>query len=53
MLGITSINRNHRGEIVNIELSDGRRISLEELFQEVKEKVDLALSRGGWGLYCY
>jgi hypothetical protein len=37
VLGITSINRNHRGEIVNIELSDGRRISLEELFQEVEQ----------------
>ncbi|MDD2511283.1 MAG: DUF3892 domain-containing protein [Syntrophomonas sp.] len=31
------MNRNDKGEIVNIELSDGRRLNLEELFQEIEQ----------------
>lgn len=40
MLGITAINRNEHGVIVNVELSDGRRVTVEELRQIVdKENV--------------
>jgi hypothetical protein len=31
MLGINAINRNEHGVIVNIELTDGRRVTVEEL----------------------
>jgi hypothetical protein len=38
VLGITAINRNEHGMIVNIELTDGRRITVEELKQIVEEE---------------
>ncbi len=37
MLGITGVNRNNHGEIANVELSDGRRLGLDELFEEVDQ----------------
>ncbi|HBQ25978.1 MAG TPA: hypothetical protein DD791_06260 [Syntrophomonas sp.] len=40
MLGITAVNRNEHGIIVNINLTDGRRVTVEELKQIViKENV--------------
>lgn len=33
MLGINAINRDEHGVIVNIELTDGRRVTVEELTQ--------------------
>lgn len=38
MLGITAINRNEHGVIVNIDLTDGRRVTVEELRQLVAEE---------------
>jgi|GEM_PF-2624048 len=40
MLGITAINRNEHGVIVNVELTNGQRVTLEELRQLVdKEEI--------------
>lgn len=38
MLGITGISRNQRGEIVSINLNDGQKLSLDELFQKVERE---------------
>lgn len=38
MLGITAINRNEHGVLVNVDLSDGRRVTVEELRQIVEEE---------------
>jgi hypothetical protein len=38
MLGITAINRNEHGVMVNVDLSDGRRVTVEELKQIIAEE---------------
>lgn len=38
MLGITAVNRNEHGVLINIELSDGRRVTAEELKQIIEEE---------------
>lgn len=38
MLGITAINRNEHGAIANVELTDGRRVTVEELRQIVEQE---------------
>jgi hypothetical protein len=38
MLGITGVNHNEHGVLVNIELSDGRRVTVEELKQIIAEE---------------
>ncbi|MGI5912170.1 MAG: DUF3892 domain-containing protein [Syntrophomonadaceae bacterium] len=40
MLGITAINRNEHGVIVNVDLTDGRRVTVEEL-REIVEKENV------------
>lgn len=38
MLEIKAINRNEHGIIVNIDLNDGLRVSLEELYHELERQ---------------
>jgi hypothetical protein len=38
MLGIVAINRNEHGVLVNVDLSDGRRVTVEELKQIVENE---------------